>query len=46
VLDIALGPGEEIIHAEHIAPGFEETLTQVRANETCAARHKYASRLK
>jgi len=45
VLDIAPSPGEKVIHAEQIAADFEQTFAQVRANETCAARHKYASRL-
>ena len=46
VLDIAPGPREEIIHAEQIAAGFEQAFAQVRADETCTARHKYASRLR
>src|SRR5258708_11452780 len=46
VLDIAPGPGEEVIHAEQIAANFEQTFAQMRANETCTARHKYASWLR
>ena len=44
VVYVAPGPGEEIVDAEHIAADFQQTFTQMRADEARSARHKNALR--
>jgi hypothetical protein len=42
MLDIAARSGEEIVDAENICPEVQQTLTQMRAEKSSAARDEYA----
>ena len=42
VLDVLLGPGEEVVQAHHVVSALHEVIDEVRAHETGAAGHQHA----
>jgi hypothetical protein len=43
VVNMVPRPGEEVIHAEHLAPKLQQSFTQVRAEESCATGNENSS---